>query len=98
LHILLMNIVKNAIKYNKKWWEVRITLHKNILTISDTGVWILKQEQDKIFERFYQGDSARSSDGFGIGLSLVKKIADANAWKIKLESEEWKGSSFKIIF
>jgi signal transduction histidine kinase len=98
LHILLTNIIKNAIKYNKKWWEVRISLSKNILSISDTWAWIPESEREKIFERFFQSESARSGEWFGIGLSLVKKIADANDWRIELESEVWKGSSFHIIF
>lgn len=98
LHILLMNLVKNAIKYNKKWGEVRLTLNKNILTISDTGTGIADSEKNKIFERFYQWNTVRSNDGFGIGLSLVKKIADTNNWKISIMSKLWEGTSFEIIF
>jgi signal transduction histidine kinase len=98
LHILLMNIIKNAITHGKKWWEVNISLHKNILSISDNGIWISPKDREKIFERFYQWSTGRSGEWFGIGLSLVKKIADANNWKIEIESEDWKWSEFKIIF
>lgn len=98
LNILLVNILKNAIKYNTKWWSVNISLEKNILSISDSGKWISSQDKEKIFDRFYRGSKVRSEEWFGIGLSLVKKITDTNNWKIEIESEEWKWSEFKIIF
>ena len=98
LTILLSNIIKNAIKYNKKGWKIEIYFKKNILSISDSWQGISKSEQNKIFERFYQGTNWRSEEGFGIGLSLVKKIADANGWKVCLKSELKKGSTFEIRF
>ena len=98
LHILLSNLIKNAIKYNTQSWKIQITLQKNTLIIKDTGVWISKSEQEKVFERFYQGNVWRSSEWYGIGLSLVKKIADANSWNIRLESKVWVGTTFIIIF
>lgn len=98
LHVLLSNIIKNAIKYNIQGGKVIISRSKNILTIADTGIGISREEQEKIFERFYQVKKIRSEEGFGIGLSLVKKIADANAWKISVQSERGKGTSFTIVF
>ncbi len=98
LDILLSNLMRNAIKYNKKWWEVDIYLKKNILSIRDTGIGILPEEQEKIFERFYQWQKARSSEWSGIWLSLVKKIADANGWNIQVKSELWKGTDFRVVF
>ncbi len=96
LYVLLSNLLKNAIRYNKKWWEVIFSLHKNILSIKDTGEWISQKDQEKIFDRFYQGEKARSGNGFGIGLSLVKKIAEGNDWTIEVKSVLWKGTEFKI--
>ncbi len=98
LDILLSNLIKNGIKYNRKWWEVDISMKKNILSIRDTGKWISPEEQTQIFERFYQWETARSSEWSGIWLSLVKKIADANGWKIWVTSEEWKWSTFQVTF
>ena len=98
LKVLLSNIIKNAIKYNTSEGRVDVILEKNILSIKDTWRWIPKAEQDKIFERFYQWTTVRSEEGFGIGLSLVKKIADANNWKILLKSEVWQGTEFQIVF
>lgn len=73
-------------------------LSKNILSITDTGKGIPESEQSKIWERFFQGATARSGEGFGIGLSLVKKIADNHGWQVKLQSKESKGTTFQVIF
>ena len=62
LHVLLTNIIKNAIKYNKIGGKVHISLSKNILTIADTGIGISEEDQQKIFERFYQGKKIRSEE------------------------------------
>ena len=98
LDILLSNIIKNAIKYNKRWGIVEIFFDKNVLVIRDTGKGISLEDQAKIFERFYQWSEARSEEGFWIGLALVKKIADANNWKIQVKSEIGKGTDFRISF
>jgi len=98
LDIFLINIIKNAIIYNKKWWRVDVSMQKNILTIRDTGIGMSEREQEKIFDRLYRVGQARDTTGFGIGLSLVKKIADANKWKISIESEKGIGSTFEIVF
>ena len=98
LQLLLSNVVKNAIKYTESGGKIHVTCKKNRLSIKDSGVGIPAREQEKIFERFYQGSWARNQEGYGIGLSLVKKIVDANGWKIELVSKEGKGSIFTIIF
>ena len=98
LYILLSNLIWNAIKYNQKSWKIDILYKKWALTIKDTWIWISKDNVSKIFDRFYKADNSRNSKGFGIGLSLVKKISDIYKWEIKVESEEGKWSSFKIIF
>ena len=98
LYVVVSNILKNAIKYNVKGGKVYISFSEGVLTIRDSGVWIAIEEQEKIFERFYQGESVRSGEGFGIGLSLAKKVADANNWQIYLESKQGKGTEFQIVF
>ena len=75
-----------------------LKLEKNILSITDTGKGIPKEEQEKIWERFFQGSVARSGEGFGIGLSLVKKIADNHGWQLRVKSEEGKGTTFQVVF
>lgn len=98
LYILLSNIIWNAIKYNKKWWKLEISYKKDELIINDNWVWIDKNHITKIFDRFYKADKSRNSEWFGIGLSLVKKIADIYNWKIIVESEVWIWTKFKIKF
>ena len=98
LTVLLGNIIKNAIKYTPAWGKVDISLSKNVLQIRDTGIGIAGEDQEKIFDRFYQTEQVRSKEGFWIWLSLVKKIADANNWNIEVKSELWKGTSFYIVF
>jgi signal transduction histidine kinase len=97
-YILFSNLFGNAIKYTKKWWKVDITLEKTKLVISDNGVWIKKEDKEKIWNRFYQSDNSRWQSGFGIWLALVKKIANIYKLQISLKSEEKKGTTFTIEF
>jgi len=97
-YILFSNLLWNAIKYNKVGWKIIIILEKNIIIIKDTGIWILKKDRQKIFDRFYMWSCSRNCDGHGIWLSLVKKIADIYKWKIIVNSIEWAGSEFIIKF
>jgi signal transduction histidine kinase len=98
LSMLIANILGNAIKYSQEKWEINVGVKKNILEISDHGPGMTKIEQEKVFDRFYQGSTWRNAEWFGIGLSLVRKIADSNNWKIELDSEEKKWTTFRILF
>lgn len=97
-YIFFSNLLWNAIKYNTKSWNIKIELNKNKLIIKDNWVWISEKNIEKIWNRFYQVDSSRNSNWFGIWLSLVKKISDIYKWKINVKSEIWKWTSFEIIF
>ena len=70
------------------------------ISIRDTGVGIPQNQIDKIFDRFYQvdGSHTREQEGTGIGLALTKELIDLHKGKIETESEEGKGSTFKLIF
>jgi signal transduction histidine kinase len=98
---VLFNILGNAIRYSPGENKVIVNLFtdkkKNIcVSIQDFGMGIAKNEQDKIFDRFYQvdGNRSESSDGLGIGLYVSKKIIDLHKGKIWVESEIGKGSTF----
>jgi len=95
-YILFSNILKNAIRYNKKWGSVIITLDANKIKIKDTWIWIKKDDLNNIFDRFFMSTSSRNNEWNGIWLSLVKKIADIYSIKIYVKSEEWKWSEFSI--
>src|SRR5699024_8496820 len=78
LEDLLYNIIDNGIKYNKPNGNVYVFINKvdksSIIKVKDTGIGIPKEEQDKVFERFYRVDKSRSKKvgGSGLGLSIVK--------------------------
>ncbi len=96
--IFFSNLLSNAIKYNKNSWEINIILEKNKLIISDSWIWIKKENLNKIFDRFYRENNSKTSQWFGIWLSLVQKIALVNNWKINIKSELWVWTSFEILF
>ena len=99
---LFMNLIANAILYNRPSGEVFVTVRKSkeVLTaeVRDTGIGISKEDQERIFERFYRVDKGRSRKlgGTGLGLSIVKHIVAFNNGTIHLESELEKGSTFHV--
>jgi signal transduction histidine kinase len=70
-----------------------------VISVVDTGIGIPKSDQDRIFERFYRTDPARSreSGGTGLGLSIAKHLVEAHGGKIAVDSHVGKGSTFRII-
>ena len=101
---MFYNIIHNAIKYNKIYGKVYIrikeTEDKIIFTIEDTGLGIPENQLNQIFHRFYRTDKsrARKIGGFGLGLNIVKKIAEIHNAEIKVESVVNKGTKFIVIF
>ncbi len=96
--ILFQNLLQNAIKYNKKWWKIKILLENNKLIIEDTWIWINKKNLSKIFNRFYREKNSKTWESFGIWLSLVAKIWEINDRKIIAESKKWKWTKFIVKF
>jgi two-component system OmpR family sensor kinase len=72
------------------------------VSVSDNGPGLEKEEQSKIFERFYRADSSRArsvkTEGSGLGLSIVKAIMQAHAGDVRVESEPGKGARFILSF
>lgn len=101
---MIYNLVDNAIKYNKTGGSVKIAIKrlsgKTVLSVSDTGIGIGKEEQERVFERFYRVDRSRSRDagGTGLGLSIVKHGAMLHGAGIRLDSELNKGTDVTITF
>ena len=69
-----------------------------VLTVADNGIGIAKEDLPKIFDRFYRADPSRTTPGSGLGLSMVKRIADLHHAKIRVESEEGGGTVFRVVF
>ncbi len=96
------NLLSNAVKFNDNGGTVTtsVSLHKNEVTFSvtDTGIGIPKEAQDKIFNRFYQYDSSskRKYPGTGIGLSIAQDIVRLHGGRISVFSREGQGATFRF--
>jgi len=102
LQQMLGNLVDNAIKFNREFGHVRISCESlagcDRISVADNGEGILPEHFDRIFERFYRADRARSRevDGTGIGLAIVKHLARLHGGEVTAESELKHGSVFTI--
>lgn len=101
---IVYNLCDNAIKYNHKGGRVSINLKSSanevLLTVSDNGIGIPAEDQNRIFERFYRVDKSHSKEvgGTGLGLSIVKHSAKIHNAKISLESTVGKGTTITVRF
>lgn len=101
---LIDNLVQNAIRYNKEGGHVEVFAGvvdgKPQLKVTDDGIGIPKDQQDRVFERFYRVDKSRSKEtgGTGLGLAIVKHIVELHDARIYLESEVDKGTEIRVEF
>ena len=100
LYEIIYNLCDNAIKYNIPGGSVQIRVEQNKLIVSDTGIGIPAEHQDRVFERFYRVDKSHSkqSGGTGLGLSIVKHAAARHDAGLELESEAGKGTTIRVTF
>ena len=95
---VIINIITNAIKYNKPQGSIAITggveAEQVFLRVEDTGIGVPKADLERLFERFYRVDKARSreSGGTGLGLAIAKQIVETHGGRIGFDSEYGKGS------
>lgn len=100
--IVFSNLVENAIKYNVNDGWVRVSLNADhqyfYLNVSDSGIGIDEEDQDKIFDRFFRVDKARSREtgGTGLGLAITRRIVLMHNGAIKVHSKENEGTTFTV--
>jgi two-component system, OmpR family, phosphate regulon sensor histidine kinase PhoR len=103
LEQVFVNLLDNAVKFNRPDGEVRVETHRltgNVsISISDTGIGIPSQDLPRIFERFYRVDKARSRamGGTGLGLSIVRHAIEQMGGSVRVESEVGQGTRFTLI-
>ncbi|MBO4277976.1 MAG: histidine kinase [Clostridia bacterium] len=101
---IIYNLCDNAVKYNRPGGSVTVSITREgrsvVLSVKDTGIGIPPEYRERIFERFYRVDSARSKDipGTGLGLSIVKHAAALHGAHITLDSELDKGTEIRVAF
>jgi two-component system, OmpR family, phosphate regulon sensor histidine kinase PhoR len=97
---VLQNLLDNALQYTPAGGQIVVTASANgnevIFTVADTGIGIPQSDLERIFERFYRVDAARSREagGTGLGLSIARHIVDAHGGRIWVESAIGQGSQF----
>jgi signal transduction histidine kinase len=96
----LENLVGNAIRYTEENGRITLAAHDEqgyvVLSISDSGIGIPREDLGRIFDPFYRGTNSRREAGFGLGLTTVKSIIESHGWSISVSSELGHGSTFTI--
>lgn len=97
---LFGNILRNAIRYNRQGGSISLTLSEKEFICADTGIGIAEKDLGRIFDRFYTADKSHGgkNGGFGLGLSVVKKLCEKSGWAMSVESKEGAGTSFTVCF
>lgn len=97
---VIMNLVSNAIKYNREGGQVKIYHEKAgdkvLIHVEDNGLGIPPEEQKRIFEKFFRAGSVKDIEGTGLGLFITKELVEKMGGKIWFISEEGKGTRFSL--
>jgi signal transduction histidine kinase len=102
LRLVVINLLQNAIQYNRPGGEVKVSVRKRdglvVMEVADTGIGIAEEDRDRIFERFYRVDRARSraGGGTGLGLSIVRHAVQRHGGSITVDSAPDQGSTFRV--
>jgi two-component system OmpR family sensor kinase len=96
LSMLFGNLISNAIKYSHPASEIDISFKNKLLSVRDYGIGIPKEKLSKIYEQYNR--ETEYAGGFGIGLSIVKKISQEYGLKLEVNSSLGKGTCFEITF
>lgn len=99
---VVQNLLQNAYKYGREGGHIAVALHragdKAVLTVRDDGIGIAQEDQERIWQRFWQADASRGEDGgTGLGLAMVKEITQFHGGTVAVESALGQGSTFSVI-
>ena len=103
IHQLMVILLDNAMKYTNEGGHIQINCMQTSssirIRVKDNGIGVKEGDIPKLFDRFYQGDKARSlSEGAGLGLSIANWIVEKHYGKISVESKWGEGTCFEVIF
>ncbi len=100
LNLVWNNLLSNAVKFTDEGGRVALNLQREgdrvLVSVQDSGCGISPEVGERLFERFYQGDTSHAQEGNGLGLALVKRVVDILGGEISVESEVGKGTTFKV--
>jgi two-component system phosphate regulon sensor histidine kinase PhoR len=100
---ILQNLLDNAVQYTPEGGQIAVRASAEApwvrIAVADTGIGIPSDQRQRIFERFYRVDAARSREagGTGLGLSIARHLAEAHGGRIEVESEVGRGSTFTLV-
>ena len=103
VRLIVGNLVANAVQYNRPGGRVTVRVRRDngsvVLAVEDTGIGIPDGDRDRVFERFYRVDKARSraAGGTGLGLSIVRNAAERHGGRVTLRSVLGEGSTFTVV-
>lgn len=102
LEIICNNLISNAVKFTERNGNISVSLKeregKIYFSVKDDGIGMDRATGERIFDKFYQGDTSHAAEGNGLGLALVKKVVGIMGGDINVESEEGKGSLFTVAW
>jgi len=100
IHLVLMNLLSNALRFTSHGGEVNVRASEAdemiLFSVQDNGVGIPKKYRSRIFEKFFRVPGQKSESGAGLGLAIAKEVVEAHGGTIGCESTEGKGSTFSF--